>query len=768
MQNIGTGNVTRSPITGLPSVYDFFTDNYTIYSDGTTDFDGDIYKLDTSDLANTAHFVDPNTGDDTNDGLTWGTAFRTLTHAYLNGTRGIIVLRSGERYYEPSMWGTTDPVSRQITIITDGAEPATVVGGPGDISGEFTSTSGQTDVYQAVRAAPITVWDETATSVGLSGKWGMLTEQLDLAAVNASGGWYHDGTTLYVKLFDGRAPDANLRLQEHDLIGLGRGLTTNYYPCHVENVNFYCVRFRPFFYGSEFCMKNCEIAYAGMNALVSAETHSNGNGSIVYLYGCHVHSAFEDLISTTGANRSVYINTVSEYAYSLEGSVNAATNHVNGVVIGLNSVFANTKHNVVGDTSGAGGSLYIQCRAYKNIAKFETENYAAFKFDNDQASDPSLGIFIACSDKDDDGVYSLGGSLYAYGNCSLQGSDFRGITASDGVTVDTTTQYYDPRPVASASAPSSANAGVQVQLDASTSGDPIGKSLTYTWTQTAGPSVTLDDASAMQPSFNMPSSDVTFDLTVNNGDYDSLTTSVTVLYETIAPTANAGPDQSVAAGATITFDFSDSVAGDSPIASYSLTQTAGDSVTINSANPIAPTAVAPLSDAQQTLSFTLTVTDENGLTHTDTIDITVAAQAGSILNIIDKLDFTLSNDGRVYAYKGRANRESFRIKPASTAGLHVDSDGFFDFTVNNVKRVEVTVKTRNGYKSIDSNTDSIIIDGAWLHCRLGDIDIKDTVNEYRLTFVVYVDEDELGVVMISPDNGNNIAVKYLDLLPSNA
>jgi PKD repeat protein len=282
------------------------------------------------------------------------------------------------------------------------------------------------------------------------------------------------------------------------------------------------------------------------------------------------------------------------------------------------------------------------------------------------------------------------------------------------------------------------------------------------WTCTSGQNPTFSDAATLNPTVTFNETGLhTLRLTASNTDgaeFDELTVTVSDVVNQ-PPTANAGPDQSVAAGATITFDFSGSVAGDNPISSYSLVQTDGDSVTINSDNPVAPTAVAPLSDTQQTLSFSLTVTDENGLTDTDTIDIIVAAQVDSVLNIIDKLNFTIDTDGEITAYPGRANRETFRFTPSDTTGLVLE-DGYFDFSSNSVDKIEISVVESTGVKLISSETEAIVIDGSRIHCRLGDLEIRSTSRTYDLTFSVFVEGDTRGVVMVAPNLGGNISVRH--------
>ena len=65
-----------------------------------------------------------------------------------------------------------------------------------------------------------------------------------------------------------------------------------------------------------------------------------------------------------------------------------------------------------------------------------------------------------------------------------------------------------------------------VRLDGSGSSDPDGDELSYSWSQTAGPSVTLSDANAASPTFTAPdllaNTDVTFQLTASDGTTNSV------------------------------------------------------------------------------------------------------------------------------------------------------------------------------------------------------------------------------------------------------
>lgn len=91
-----------------------------------------------------------------------------------------------------------------------------------------------------------------------------------------------------------------------------------------------------------------------------------------------------------------------------------------------------------------------------------------------------------------------------------------------------------------------------------------------------------------------------------------------------APTANAGADQVVEAGASVSLAGSGSDS-DGTIASHAWTQTGGALVTLGGANSATASFVAPATAG--TLTFQLTVTDNGGATHSDSVVVTVTASA---------------------------------------------------------------------------------------------------------------------------------------------
>ena len=92
-----------------------------------------------------------------------------------------------------------------------------------------------------------------------------------------------------------------------------------------------------------------------------------------------------------------------------------------------------------------------------------------------------------------------------------------------------------------------------------------------------------------------------------------------------APVADAGRDQSVDAGEMVTLDGTGSNDPDGTVESYLWRQTGGTSLVTLSSNSTRTATFAAPDGGAETLTFRLTVTDDDGATDTDNVTITVGA-----------------------------------------------------------------------------------------------------------------------------------------------
>jgi len=170
--------------------------------------------------------------------------------------------------------------------------------------------------------------------------------------------------------------------------------------------------------------------------------------------------------------------------------------------------------------------------------------------------------------------------------------------------------------------------GVSVTLYGSATDPDSGDTLTYSWTQISGTAVTLSDPMTSQPTFPAPDSDesiaLEFQLTVtDNGGLQATDICIVNVTDGTIPTADAGANQNVLPGTSVTLDGTSSTDGDGGTTlEYFWRQLSGTAVTLSDPTSAQPTFTAP--SAEDTLEFELTVTDSTGLKDNDSCTISVS------------------------------------------------------------------------------------------------------------------------------------------------
>lgn len=188
-------------------------------------------------------------------------------------------------------------------------------------------------------------------------------------------------------------------------------------------------------------------------------------------------------------------------------------------------------------------------------------------------------------------------------------------------------------PTVNAGSDQSVNEEVVVSLSGSAT-DSDGSVVSYSWLQTSGESVTINDSSAVTTTFTAPTlaeeTTLTFELTVKDDEglesKDSVNIAVSPV--NITPTADAGGDQVVNERLQIILTGS-AIDPDGTIASYSWLQTKGDNVDLSDSLSISASFTAPSIHSDTDYEFQFTVTDNEGKTHSDTLTIEIKNVDGS-------------------------------------------------------------------------------------------------------------------------------------------
>ncbi len=185
-------------------------------------------------------------------------------------------------------------------------------------------------------------------------------------------------------------------------------------------------------------------------------------------------------------------------------------------------------------------------------------------------------------------------------------------------------------PVASVGLALRVETGMTVLLDGTSSFDPDGDSINFEWAQIGGRAVALTGANSAIATFVAPEADgteiLTFRLTVSDGrlsDQAELRVEIVGVEAAGIVTADAGLDQTVVEGQTVTLDGSESFGSGLGDLTFLWRQIAGPPVGLEESHQPVVTFTAPdVSPSGDLLIFELTVTEGNE-TDADVVAVTV-------------------------------------------------------------------------------------------------------------------------------------------------
>ena len=204
-------------------------------------------------------------------------------------------------------------------------------------------------------------------------------------------------------------------------------------------------------------------------------------------------------------------------------------------------------------------------------------------------------------------------------------TDNDGAQASDEVMI--AVRRMNNPPIVNAGADQSVDAGVIVALSG-TARDPDGSIASYLWEQTGGTMSVLSGTTSATAMFTAPDVSVdetlTFRLTVTDNDGAEATDEVMIVVRRVnkPPIVNAGADQSVDAGVIVALSGT-ARDPDGSIASYLWEQTGGTMSVLSGTTSATAMFTAPDVSVDETLTFRLTVTDNDGAEATDEVMIVV-------------------------------------------------------------------------------------------------------------------------------------------------
>jgi probable HAF family extracellular repeat protein len=199
------------------------------------------------------------------------------------------------------------------------------------------------------------------------------------------------------------------------------------------------------------------------------------------------------------------------------------------------------------------------------------------------------------------------------------------LTVNDGITnsipAGAQVTVNNTAPIARVSGPATGFKSSVLTWDGSGSSDANGDTLTYHWDFGDGSSLISSTPTVTHSYTTIGSYLVT--LVVSDGEMSSSPASADVSIQNQPPIANAGSDRTVTQRTTVKLNGSGSTDPDGKIVRVRWRQVAGPTVTLSGSTTLSPSFVAPRVSTTTKLTFELTVTDNDGVSSSDRVDVNV-------------------------------------------------------------------------------------------------------------------------------------------------
>lgn len=301
-------------------------------------------------------YVSPS-GSDSNAG-TMAAPFRSLFRALHSQVGNVMVWVTPGDYFGDNSWRDANVTATKLIVRPTG--PGRIVSSRHHVGLSWVLQSGST--YQATITTVGSVVD--AATLTEHGDFTRLTEVASVAAVNAQpGSYYVNGTTIYVRTHNNRAPDASIYVfvaSRNGKYHVDNGVAW------IEGVDFYAGR-HPFHQATvepgasnTVYFTNCTFKYSG-GVNTSAKNGFAANGkTFTYMRGCVAAQnlldgfSYHESIVAGGPPTAVEIDCIGRSnGFDTGGTNNGSTMHDGGTIIRINGRYLDNQNRDVHDVGNS-------------------------------------------------------------------------------------------------------------------------------------------------------------------------------------------------------------------------------------------------------------------------------------------------------------------------------------------------------------------------------------------------------------------------------